>query len=615
MNKILLILSILITFSFTAEAQDLNNKMNSVLKEKAIKKIDEKKKSEVKTEEPKTDNNQTLVNPTSNDNMKKNEIVSTPPIVKDSVPPLSATDSLMDARSRIILLATQVDTLAIDKMEWDAKKYLNVQNRPEDYWQKELSFTDLNSYKTQHVLDTSYVVFGWHPHWMGNAYQNYNFSLLSYVAYFSYEVDPQTGLHKSVHNWQSTALIDSAHKHNTKVLLTISNFGAQNNEIFLTNKNGQQKALINNLITLLRERNGDGVCIDFEVVPTKYKNQFTNFIIDLSRSLKMADSKFKVVLTVPAKDFRNVFDLKSLDNHIDLFVIMGYVYYGKFSKVAGPIAPLTSGEIWWELTVEKTVLEYKASGIKSKKFILGLPYYGAEWQTKDLTFPSQAQGFTDYYTYREIRRKFHNIAGQLDEHSKSMYQVYRGQNGKYYQVWYEDTTSLGLKYDLIKANQFGGVGIWALGYDNGYPDLWKLLANKFAFWNAQIQQLAALEEEKKEGSGFKKVMKFIKKAAKNPMAVLTSPGPLIKLLAGMFGGFLITLLVVMKMAKKMKKTMMVGAKGGMIGMVFAMIVIVTLMMKFLTGNEVKFLFIGFFIGAIILFMLTYKYIIRDKDLP
>ena len=76
MNKILLILSILITFSFTAEAQDLNNKMNSVLKEKAIKKIDEKKKSEVKTEEPKTDNNQTLVNPTSNDNMKNCEYAS-----------------------------------------------------------------------------------------------------------------------------------------------------------------------------------------------------------------------------------------------------------------------------------------------------------------------------------------------------------------------------------------------------------------------------------------------------------------------------------------------------------------------------------------------------------
>ncbi|MGE3801987.1 MAG: hypothetical protein AB7H80_13280, partial [Candidatus Kapaibacterium sp.] len=28
-------------------------------------------------------------------------------------------------------------------------------------------------------------------------------------------------------------------------------------------------------------------------------------------------------------------------------------------------------------------------------------------------------------------------------------------------------------------NELGGVGIWALGYDNGYTELWELLGMKF----------------------------------------------------------------------------------------------------------------------------------------
>ena len=32
----------------------------------------------------------------------------------------------------------------------------------------------------------------------------------------------------------------------------------------------------------------------------------------------------------------------------------------------------------------------------------------------------------------------------------------------------------------IKKNKIGGVGIWALGYDNGYPELWDLLTDKFS---------------------------------------------------------------------------------------------------------------------------------------
>ena len=33
-------------------------------------------------------------------------------------------------------------------------------------------------------------------------------------------------------------------------------------------------------------------------------------------------------------------------------------------------------------------------------------------------------------------------------------------------------------YDLIKYKNLKGMGIWALGYDRGYNDLWKVIAEK-----------------------------------------------------------------------------------------------------------------------------------------
>jgi len=616
--KVLITLILIGIFPCWVLSQNLQSEVDKFLKEKVM----EKQNAETKDANIQTNKNilPELKGNTNNTNIKavpSSSILDTIPaknVAKDTVTMKTAVDSLNNQNSRMIMMALDVDTNAIDQSKWEAKKHKSEGNLTEEDYQKKNILSDV-SYKKYHILDSGYKVFGWHPYWMGNAYRSYNFSLLTHVAYFAYDLNPETGGYQSIHNWRETAIVDSAHKYDCKALLTVINFGAKNNATFLSNNNKQQKVLIDNLITLLREKNADGVCLDFENVSVMFKNQLTNCIIDISRSLKSANSKYIVTLAVPAKDFYNVFDLTSLKPHVDLFVIMGYVFYGEFSKVAGPIAPLTKGLIWWELTIEKSIAEYKASGIDPKKIIMALPYYGAEWHTRDLIFPSLAYKFSDYFTLREIRARFANIVPKLDEHSKSNYQVYRNTDGKYYQLWYEDTSSMRIKYDFIKQQGLGGIGIWALGYDNGLPDMWQLIARKFAIPANKMDSVMEAKEAKKEGSGFKKFVKMLKKALKDPMSILKSPGPLIKLLGGLLGVGVVGLLLVMKMAKKMKKTMLVGAKGGLIGIAIAIIAVVILTLKFVSKNELIFLFIGFLIGAVILFILTYRFIIRDKDLP
>ncbi len=47
------------------------------------------------------------------------------------------------------------------------------------------------------------------------------------------------------------------------------------------------------------------------------------------------------------------------------------------------------------------------------------------------------------------------------------------------ELYHDDATSLGLKYDVVNANDLAGTGMWALGYDGSSRDLWQVLAAKF----------------------------------------------------------------------------------------------------------------------------------------
>ena len=61
-----------------------------------------------------------------------------------------------------------------------------------------------------------------------------------------------------------------------------------------------------------------------------------------------------------------------------------------------------------------------------------------------------------------------------------MPEIIKDSVNNYRQLFFEDVKSLSIKYDWIKRNKIGGVGIWALGYDNEHPELWNLLSKKFS---------------------------------------------------------------------------------------------------------------------------------------
>ena len=509
--------------------------------------------------------------------------------------------------------------IAFDTIEFTSRNQTVKNRRPmviannEEGWQRSLLLTHTNVYKREHKLDSTKSVFGWHPYWMGTAYYSYNFSLLSAVAYTSYEVNPTTGYYTSIHDWRTTKLVDSAHAHQCKVLLSVTNFGSKNNTQFLSNLNAQQ-TFINTLITLLRERNADGVNIDFEDIPRSAKINLTNFIIDLSSSMHAAKKEYLITIALPAIDFEYVYDVKQLNKFVDLFIIMGYEFYGQNSPIAGPIAPLSSGKTWWPYNLEKAVDEYIVSGVVPSKLLLGLPYYGAEWQTKDLKFPSKVEKFIGYPMYRTIKKEHGDLVCCEEDDSKSRFHVYRDDNNHYRQVWYEDEKSLAKKYDWVIAKKIGGIGIWALGYDNGYTELWKLLAEKFTIKPKPIVPKKKALIASEVNISFKHFFSIVLRIITNPKALLSRPGPIVGIFFGLFGVSLSSIYLLIRYGHRIKRFYKIIIQGGIALVVLVVFALLFVIMKLTGIKEIVFLLSGFLMSGILFMIFTRQFLV-EKDLP
>ncbi|MBL4594132.1 MAG: hypothetical protein JKX68_10000, partial [Flavobacteriales bacterium] len=262
--------------------------------------------------------------------------------------------------------------------------------------------------KSTHLTNKSncnleYAVYGWHPYWVGTAYNNYDFDLLSTFSYFSYELDPATGDYNSIHSWKTTNAINLAQAAGCKVELCVTNFGSANNTAFLTNMTARQR-LIDSLIVLINYRNADGVSIDFEGVAGSDRNNLTSFMTDLSLQLKAAIPNATVTMATYSVDWNNVFDLVALNNVVDQFIIMGYGYHWSGSANAGPTDPLYSGSIWSSLNLIRSIDYHLDNGVTPSSLLIGLPYYGYEWETVSNTIGSSTTGnFSSARTYNYVK--------------------------------------------------------------------------------------------------------------------------------------------------------------------------------------------------------------------
>lgn len=356
--------------------------------------------------------------------------------------------------------------------EEQAIYYKNLGHSYPYYEQNNQPSSTLSFPKSNCALDK--VVFGWHPYWSNGLEVNYQWDLLSDLCYFSYEVDPNTGNPISTHGFSTANVIDEALSHNVNVSLCVTLFGSH--ATFFNNIAAQQN-LINNLISLCQSRGATGINIDFEGMPSSQKNNFTSFIGSLSTQFKSTIVDGKISIALYAVDWGDVFDIPALVSSVDYFCIMGYDYYWSGSTQAGPTDPLYRFENS-NYTLSRSVTNYLDKGVPKSKLVLGLPYYGKFWPVSNFTLPASTSGSGGSIFYSDVKDNINGnfIPANRNEYnpSHSVYYNYTDGSTKY-QCFITEGKGMKKRLQFIRKRGIAGMGIWALGYDDGYPEFWNAI--------------------------------------------------------------------------------------------------------------------------------------------
>lgn len=324
-------------------------------------------------------------------------------------------------------------------------------------------------------------VYGWHPYWLGSVYNNYDWSMLSEFCYFDYSVSPTTGNNTNTSfAWATSPAVTAALSNSVNVHFCATMFSGHST--FWASSTAQQ-TFITNAINLLNSRGGKGINIDFEGMGASDKTPFKNFMVNLCNQVHAANPNYKVTMALYAVDWSAVFDIPNLNPVVDNFIIMGYDYYYSGSTTAGPEAPLYNFQTSYNYTLPKSITYYLNLGVTKSKLLLGLPWYGREWETAGATAPSSTTGgFSSSRTFAYVKNNpgTYSVAAKKWEINGycNYYSYLSGASQR--QCFIEDAYEMRRKFDLVNQRGIGGIGIWALGYDDGYNDYWLAIKDKFS---------------------------------------------------------------------------------------------------------------------------------------
>ncbi|MDF1675990.1 MAG: glycoside hydrolase family 18 protein, partial [Vicingaceae bacterium] len=137
-------------------------------------------------------------------------------------------------------------------------------------------------------------------------------------------------------------------------------------------------------------------------------------------------------------------------------------------------------EIWEPYNLSTSIDYYLANAVPSSKLIMALPYYGVMWDTKTGDRGAKVEKFIGNRTYDYIKTKVEGKVApvQYDTVSYTAWCSYVVDDGDthYRQCWFDNDSTIAVKLNLIKYKKLKGMGIWALGYDKGYSNLWEVIA-------------------------------------------------------------------------------------------------------------------------------------------
>ncbi|MDP3973242.1 MAG: glycosyl hydrolase family 18 protein [Candidatus Daviesbacteria bacterium] len=336
-------------------------------------------------------------------------------------------------------------------------------------------------------------VMGFLPYWVLDKIEDIDIKVLSSVSFFGLEVDGAGNIIKTDAEGKVTTpwfyfqngprfekFIQKAKNDRIKVYLTLKCFNQDNIVKLVTSPEARSK-FIENALYLMNSKSLDGINLDFEYIGTPSKNVIDGFsllVIDLNKEMKRQYPQAQLTIDtfIDAASNARIHDIPVLAQHADSLIIMGYDFSTPNSQQAGPVAPMEGGY---------SIFNFMSAYLEkapAEKLILAVPYYGYDWPVTSASKNGVVLGSTAdvrIRTYAEIAGATANSQINWDENSQTPWFSY-SDSGQTRVAHFENTRSLGIKYDFVNDKALGGVAIWALGFDGLRNDLAQLLSDKFS---------------------------------------------------------------------------------------------------------------------------------------
>jgi spore germination protein YaaH len=336
----------------------------------------------------------------------------------------------------------------------------------------------------------THQVFGYLPYWRldSTTAGQLQYELLSTIGLFgigiknSGDLDTAWVGYREYVGADAAAVTNAAHAAGVRVVPTFQLFdsGSLPKLTAFLGSTAAQDRFIDQAIALMKRRLADGASLDFEPMPREHTAAYLAFVKTFASRMRAA---IPGAILVDATSAGAPWELiKGLAPIVDHMFVMTYNYRWSGSKVTGAVAPLNHASRNVDIHITRFLANAPAS-----KVIMGVPYYGYDWPVTSsapnatVQVGPDAHGGINSVTYkgaRDFLAEHPDVKRQYDALEGSAFYSYRS-GDTWRQVYYDDEVSIAAKYDYAMTKALAGVGIWALGYDRGYPQLWNVLRSKF----------------------------------------------------------------------------------------------------------------------------------------
>ncbi|MBN1901352.1 glycoside hydrolase family 18 protein [Candidatus Sumerlaeota bacterium] len=317
-------------------------------------------------------------------------------------------------------------------------------------------------YETLPVNAAEKYVIGYYRSWHKRAYPHtaVPWQYLTHIAHAFISPEKDGSLSMDA-NFIYPELVRTAHENGVKVVVSIGGWGNDKGFIPMVSDPKARKNFGKQLVNFCRENGYDGADLDWEYPGAEERDNFCLMVSELRSEFKKNDIEY-LSAALPAKDWRNGYDIDVLRENLDWFGIMTYDFHGSWSDHAGHNSPLyPSPKDSCGSTFDSVEFWVETRDMPREKLCIGIPFYGRSFNASELFAKGSGGGSV---TYAEAMNKLpQNWQYLWDEASHAAYL----QNPEKTQIIsFEDTRSLKEKCEYLRKEKLGGVIIWALGHDD-----------------------------------------------------------------------------------------------------------------------------------------------------